>query len=110
MAIDASDSQRFLRDLDAKDILGHVYEYIPGQFALSEGKKGGQYYTPKSIVKLIVKMLEPFKGRVYNPAIDMHVKIRNAETLRTQSYCPRISSALSASPRFQSFRPEVNCE
>ncbi|MCR9115791.1 MAG: type I restriction-modification system subunit M [bacterium] len=56
-------------DLDAKDILGHVYEYFLGQFALAEGKKGGQYYTPKSIVNLIVEMLEPFKGRVYDPAM-----------------------------------------
>lgn len=56
-------------DLDAKDILGHVYEYFLGQFALAEGKKGGQYYTPKSIVSLIVEMLEPYKGRVYDPAM-----------------------------------------
>ncbi len=55
--------------LDSKDILGHVYEYFLGQFALAEGKKGGQYYTPKSIVSLIVQMLEPFKGRVYDPAM-----------------------------------------
>lgn len=55
--------------LQAKDILGHVYEYFLGQFALAEGKKGGQYYTPKSIVTLIVEMLQPFKGRVYDPAM-----------------------------------------
>lgn len=55
--------------LHAKDILGHVYEYFLGQFALAEGKKGGQYYTPKSIVTLIVEMLQPFKGRVYDPAM-----------------------------------------
>jgi type I restriction enzyme M protein len=55
--------------LGAKDILGHVYEYFLGQFALAEGKKGGQFYTPKAIVTLIVEMLEPFKGRVYDPAM-----------------------------------------
>ncbi len=55
--------------LNSKDILGHVYEYMLGQFAIAEGKKGGQYYTPKSIVSLIVQMLEPFKGRVYDPAM-----------------------------------------
>jgi type I restriction enzyme M protein len=55
--------------LNSKDILGHVYEYMLGQFALAEGKKGGQFYTPKSIVSLIVQMLEPFKGRVYDPAM-----------------------------------------
>jgi len=53
--------------LKAKDILGHVYEYFLGQFAMAEGKKGGQYYTPKSIVTTIVEMLEPYKGRVYDP-------------------------------------------
>ena len=55
--------------LNSKDILGHVYEYMLGQFALAEGKKGGQFYTPKSIVTLIVQMMEPFKGRVYDPAM-----------------------------------------
>ena len=55
--------------LSSKDILGHVYEYFLGQFALAEGKKGGQFYTPKSIVSLIVQMLQPFKGRVYDPAM-----------------------------------------
>ena len=61
------DGQRL--NLKSKDILGHVYEYFLGQFALAEGKKGGQYYTPKSIVTLIVEMLQPFKGRVYDPAM-----------------------------------------
>lgn len=56
-------------ELHSKDILGHVYEYFLGQFALAEGKQGGQYYTPKSIVTLIVEMLEPYKGRVYDPAM-----------------------------------------
>ena len=55
--------------LQAKDILGHVYEYFLGQFALAEGKKGGQYFTPKSIVALIVEMIEPYRGRVYDPAM-----------------------------------------
>ena len=51
----------------AKDILGKVYEYFLGEFALEEGKKGGQFYTPASIVKLLVEMIEPYKGRVYDP-------------------------------------------
>ncbi len=55
--------------LHSKDILGHVYEYFLGQFALAEGKQGGQYWTPKSIVTLIVEMLEPYKGRIYDPAM-----------------------------------------
>lgn len=56
-------------DLHAKDICGYVYEYLFGQFALAEGKKGGQYFTPKSIVSLIVEMIEPYQGRVYDPAM-----------------------------------------
>ena len=55
--------------LQSKDILGHVYEYFLGQFALAEGKKGGQFYTPKSIVTLVVEMLQPYSGRVYDPAM-----------------------------------------
>jgi len=51
----------------SKDILGRVYEYFLGQFAAAEGKKGGQFYTPKSIVRLMVEMVEPYKGRVYDP-------------------------------------------
>ena len=50
----------------AKDLLGRVYEYFLGQFADAEGKKGGQFYTPASIVKLLVAMLEPYQGRVYD--------------------------------------------
>ncbi len=56
-------------DMHAKDILGHVYEYFLGQFAIAEGRKGGQFYTPKSIVSLIVEMLQPYKGRIYDPAM-----------------------------------------
>ncbi len=49
------------------DLLGHVFEYFLGEFALAEGKKGGQFYTPRSVVELLVEMLEPHKGRVYDP-------------------------------------------
>ncbi|MDD2636528.1 MAG: class I SAM-dependent DNA methyltransferase [Bacteroidales bacterium] len=49
------------------DILGHVFEYFLGEFALAEGQKGGQFYTPRSIVELLVSMLEPYKGRVMDP-------------------------------------------
>ena len=49
------------------DILGHVFEYFLGEFALAEGKKGGQFYTPRSVVELLVEMLQPFKGRVFDP-------------------------------------------
>ncbi|WP_026037189.1 type I restriction-modification system subunit M [Psychrobacter sp. PAMC 21119] len=56
-------------NINSKDILGHIYEYFLGQFALAEGKQGGQYYTPKSIVTLIVEMLQPYQGRIYDPAM-----------------------------------------
>ena len=49
------------------DLLGHVFEYCLGEFALAEGKKGGQFYTPRSVVELLVNMLEPYKGRVLDP-------------------------------------------
>ena len=49
------------------DILGHVFEYFLGEFALAEGKKGGQFYTPRSVVELLVEMLEPYNGRVFDP-------------------------------------------
>ncbi|MBN1992946.1 MAG: SAM-dependent DNA methyltransferase [Anaerolineae bacterium] len=51
----------------SKDVLGRVYEYFLGEFALAEGRKGGQFYTPESIVKLLVEMLEPYQGRVFDP-------------------------------------------
>ena len=49
------------------DVLGHVFEYFLGEFALAEGKKGGQFYTPRSVVELLVEMLEPYNGRVMDP-------------------------------------------
>ncbi len=51
----------------AKDVLGRVYEYFLSQFASAEGRKGGEFYTPRCVVKLLVEMLEPFRGRVYDP-------------------------------------------
>ncbi len=51
----------------SRDVLGRVYEYFLSQFAGSEGKRGGEFYTPRSVVRVLVNMLEPFKGRVYDP-------------------------------------------
>jgi type I restriction enzyme M protein len=50
-----------------RDVLGRVYEYFLGQFAGSEGKRGGEFYTPRSVVRVMVEMIEPYKGRVYDP-------------------------------------------
>ena len=51
----------------SKDILGRVYEYFLGRFAAAEGKGGGEFYTPQSVVKILVQMIEPYRGRVYDP-------------------------------------------
>ena len=51
----------------SRDVLGRVYEYFLGQFAGSEGKRGGEFYTPRSVVRVMVEMIEPYKGRVYDP-------------------------------------------
>ncbi len=51
----------------SKDVLGRVYEYFLSQFASAEGKRGGEFYTPRCIVRLLVEMIEPYRGRVYDP-------------------------------------------
>ena len=56
-----------VRESHAYDLLGRVYEYFLSQFASAEGKKGGEFYTPRCVVKLLVEMLEPYRGRVYDP-------------------------------------------
>ena len=57
----------FTDEQKASDLLGEVYEYFLGQFATAEGKKGGQFYTPNHIVKTLVEVLSPHKGRIYDP-------------------------------------------
>ena len=54
-------------DARSRDVLGRIYEYFLSQFANAEGKKGGEFYTPRCVVKLLVEMLEPYNGRVYDP-------------------------------------------
>ena len=54
-------------DARANDVLGRIYEYFLGQFAEAEGKKGGEFYTPRCVVRLLVEMIEPYSGRVYDP-------------------------------------------
>lgn len=53
---------------EARDVLGRVYEYFLGEFAREEGKKGGEFYTPSCIVRTIVEVIEPYKGKIYDPA------------------------------------------
>jgi type I restriction enzyme M protein len=56
-----------LGECNTKDILGRVYEYFLSQFASAEGKKGGQFYTPRCVVRVLVEILSPYKGRVFDP-------------------------------------------
>lgn len=57
-----------LHSKEEKDLLGRIYEYFLGKFASAEGKNGGEFYTPTSIVKTLVEMIEPYRGRIYDPA------------------------------------------
>ncbi|MBO0854958.1 MAG: type I restriction-modification system subunit M [Nocardia sp.] len=67
--VDLFNSARFSRQGEhkARDLMGEVYEYFLGNFARAEGKRGGEFFTPPSVVKTIVEMLEPTKGRIYDP-------------------------------------------
>lgn len=65
--VDLMGALGFDDDHGADDVLGRIYEYFLGKFASSEGKRAGEYYTPRSIVRLLVDMLEPYSGRIYDP-------------------------------------------
>ncbi len=65
--IDLISTIGFVDEHNASDLLGEVYEYFLGNFAIAEGKKGGQFYTPSHVVKTLVSILSPFKGRIYDP-------------------------------------------
>jgi type I restriction enzyme M protein len=72
---------------DNRDVFGEVYEYFLGQFAMKEGARAGEFYTPKSVVNLLVEILAPFKGKIYDPACGsggMFVQPRASRT-RTRS-------------------------
>jgi len=70
----------------SKDVLGRVYEYFLSQFASAEGKKGGEFYTPRCVVKLLVEMLEPYRGRVYDPCCGSSgMFVQSVEFIRAHS-------------------------
>ena len=70
----------------SKDVLGRVYEYFLSQFASAEGKKGGEFYTPRCVVKLLVEMLEPYQGRVYDPCCGSSgMFVQSVEFIRAHS-------------------------
>jgi type I restriction enzyme M protein len=67
-SVDGSESRPYVSSHRAVDLLGRVYEYFLTRFASAEGKNGGQFYTPSCVVRLLVEMLAPYKGRIYDPA------------------------------------------
>jgi type I restriction enzyme M protein len=69
----------------SKDVLGRVYEYFLGQFAGAEGKRGGEFYTPRSVVRTLVEMLEPYQGRVYDPCCGSGRHVRAEREIRRRT-------------------------
>jgi len=83
----------------SKDILGRVYEYFLSQFASAEGKKGGQFYTPRSVVKTLVEMIEPYKGRVYDPCCGSGgMFVQSEKFVEAHGGMSRISRSTDRSP------------
>ena len=64
---DTGNNEESDKDIGEEDIVGRVYEYFLGKFAASEGKGGGEFYTPKCVVNLLAEMIEPYKGKIYDP-------------------------------------------
>ena len=70
----------------SQDVLGRIYEFFLSRFASAEGKNGGEFYTPRCVVKLLVEMLEPFRGRVYDPCCGSSgMFVQSAEFIRAHS-------------------------
>lgn len=89
------------KEAQSKDVLGKVYEYFLGEFALAEGKKGGQFYTPSSVVRLLVEMLEPYEGRVFDPCCGsggMFVQSEKFIKAHTDHYKKKNGNGLSFNP------------
>ena len=84
-------------DSRSKDVLGRVYEYFLSQFANAEGKKGGEFYTPRSVVNLLVEMLEPNNGRVYDPCCGSSgMFVQSMYFIRSHTYGNKCSGRTSA--------------
>ena len=89
------------KEAQSKDLLGQVFEFFLGEFALAEGKKGGQFYTPQSVVKLLVEMLEPYEGRVFDPCCGsggMFVQSEKFIKSHQDNYKPKGKTGLSLNP------------
>lgn len=66
--IDIFENNLHFTGTEARDVLGRVYEYFLGEFAREEGKKGGEFYTPSCVVRTIVEVIQPYKGKIFDPA------------------------------------------
>lgn len=89
------------KEAQSKDILGKTFEYFLGQFALVEGKKGGQFYTPTSVVRLLVEMIEPYEGRVFDPCCGsggMFVQSEKFIEVHSDHYKKKNGNGLSLNP------------
>src|SRR5438270_4559345 len=85
----------------SKDILGRVYEYFLSRFASAEGKRGGQFYTPQAVVRLLVEMLAPYRGRVYDPCCGsggMFVQSENSSKPTAAGSATSVSTVRRATP------------
>jgi type I restriction enzyme M protein len=90
------------KEAQSKDLLGKVFEYFLGQFALAEGKKGGQFYTPSSVVRLLIEMLEPYEGRVFDPCCGsggMFVQSEKFIEAHSDHYRKKNGKGLQLSPK-----------
>ena len=88
------------KDSQSRDVLGRIYEYFLSQFASAEGKKGGEFYTPRCIVKLLVEMIKPYYGRVYDPCCGSSgMFVQSVEFIRAHTGGNRNGSKLPRSTR-----------
>ncbi len=85
----------------SKDVLGRVYEYFLAQFASAEGKKGGEFYTPRCVVRLLVEMIEPYKGRVYDPCCGSGGMFVQSREVRRGSRRPEVGDICDLRPGIQ---------
>ena len=88
----------------SRDVLGCVYEYFLSRFASAEGKGGGEFYTPNSVVRLLVETIEPYRGRVYDPCCGSSgMSVQSAEFIRSHatgnSLSPARTGSNGASPK-----------
>ena len=93
-------------DARSRDVLGRVYEYFLAQFASAEGKKGGEFYTPRCVVKVLIEMLEPYRGRVYDPVLWLVGDVRAIDQVRPRP-CERQRQWWEGQGGHQHLRPGV---